>query len=318
MAQERHGEKTVEAPGPLAQTDFEFVVHLVMLRELFGETKLLSDMLQLPTVDLSRAVDLGNALVQTLKDYRQESFFAMRCCNTASGKTSKKSWAPDSVATAHCWIDGGRTDKDMFLTLFFYPVIDSMLNELKRRFSNTNCELMKSIQSLSTQSDAFLKDSTVFSFGRLYNANIDNLGHELHLFNWILDRKIQRGEIQKPCSTVKLICFTEPYREVFFEFGSCDHSFSTLKLIKTHLRSTTTDERLSDLGVLSIESRRKGQEKRIRFWSWISEWALSPMDNLCSCVTSQLKKKKKKKFDRWPDYWLLIRSYWSISSCPSW
>ncbi|KAK6310436.1 hypothetical protein J4Q44_G00184910 [Coregonus suidteri] len=38
--------------------------------------------------------------------------------------------------------------------------------------------------------------------------------------------------------------------------ASCERSFSTLKLIKTFLRSTTSDERLSDLGVLSIESRR--------------------------------------------------------------
>ena len=32
-------------------------------------------MLQSQTVDLARAVDLVNALVQTLKDHRQESFF---------------------------------------------------------------------------------------------------------------------------------------------------------------------------------------------------------------------------------------------------
>ena len=42
--QERHGEKTVEARGLLAQIDFEFVVRLV-LRKLFGEANLLSDML---------------------------------------------------------------------------------------------------------------------------------------------------------------------------------------------------------------------------------------------------------------------------------
>ena len=52
IAQERHGEKTVEARGFLAQIDLEFVVHLVTLRKLFGETKLLSDMLQSQTVDL--------------------------------------------------------------------------------------------------------------------------------------------------------------------------------------------------------------------------------------------------------------------------
>lgn len=78
-------------------------------------------------------------------------------------------------------------DKDMFRTSFFYPVIDSMLNELNRRFSNTNCELMRSIQSLSPQSDAFLKVSTVFLFGRVFNADTDGLGHELHQFKriWI-------------------------------------------------------------------------------------------------------------------------------------
>lgn len=33
-------------------------------------------------------------------------------------------------------------------------------------------------------------------------------------------------------------------------------SFSTLKLIENHLRTAMTDERLSDLGVLSIELQR--------------------------------------------------------------
>ncbi len=284
IAQERHGEKTVEARGLLAQIDLEFLVHLVTLRKLFGETKLLSDMLQSETVDLSRAVDLVNALVQTLNDHRQESFFdklwdealnICEQCDSATTSVAKRQKMLSSRLSGYCTLStvGQREverDKDMFRTSFFYPVIDSMLNELNRRFANTNCELMRSIQSLSPQSDAFLKESNVFSFGRLYNAEIDDLGHELHQFKRVLDRKIQSGEVKKPCSTVELVCFIEPYREVFFELfrlckiavtlpvssASCERSFSTLKLIKTFLRSTTTDERLSDLGVLSIESRR--------------------------------------------------------------
>lgn len=38
--------------------------------------------------------------------------------------------------------------------------------------------------------------------------------------------------------------------------AACERSFSAVKLIKTHLRTTMTDDRLSNLGVLRIEARR--------------------------------------------------------------
>lgn len=64
--------------------------------------------------------------------------------------------------------------------------------------------------------------------------------------------------------------FLEPFSEVLFELfrlckiamalpvstAACERSFSTLKLIKNHLRTTMNNERLSDLGVLSVESNR--------------------------------------------------------------
>ena len=38
--------------------------------------------------------------------------------------------------------------------------------------------------------------------------------------------------------------------------AACERSFSALKLIKNPLRTTMNNERLSDLGVLSMESKR--------------------------------------------------------------
>ncbi|KAB5565298.1 hypothetical protein PHYPO_G00239520 [Pangasianodon hypophthalmus] len=38
--------------------------------------------------------------------------------------------------------------------------------------------------------------------------------------------------------------------------AACEHTFSTLKLVKSYLRSTMNDDGLSHLGVLSVESRR--------------------------------------------------------------
>lgn len=160
-------------------------------------------------------------------------------------------------------------DKDHFHTSFFYPVIDEMLKELDRRFSKTNCDLMNIIQALNPKSDAFLKETALLSFARLYDSDINDLGHELHQFRRISERKIKTG-MQTPSNTVELVQFIEPYKDVFFELfrlckiavaipvssASCERSFSTLKRVKTCLRSTISDERLSNLGVLSIESKR--------------------------------------------------------------
>lgn len=51
------------------------VVHLVTLRKVFGGTKRPSYMLQSSSLDFSKAVALVEALVQTLNDFRLESFF---------------------------------------------------------------------------------------------------------------------------------------------------------------------------------------------------------------------------------------------------
>ncbi len=71
-------------------------------------------------------------------------------------------------------------------------------------------------------------------------------------------------------SLLEFTIFLEPFKEVFYQLfhlcciavalpvssASCERSFSALKLIKTRLRTTMTDDRLSNLGVLSIEVRR--------------------------------------------------------------
>lgn len=75
IAQECNGERSVEARSLLALINFEFIVHLLTRYKVFGEAKLLSDMLQSSPLDISKAVDLVKALVQTLNDFRQESFF---------------------------------------------------------------------------------------------------------------------------------------------------------------------------------------------------------------------------------------------------
>ncbi|XP_035986697.1 zinc finger MYM-type protein 1-like isoform X1 [Fundulus heteroclitus] len=282
IAQERNGESSVEARGLLAQMDLGFVVHLVTLRKVFGETKPLSDMLQASSLDISKAVEVAEALVQTLNDLRQESSFdnvwdealniSGQCDVTQPAakrqKTLSSKLGENRTMTAVGQRESER-DEDEFRKTFFYPVIDLVLSEINRRFSRTNWDIMSSIQALNPKKDAFLNKATLYSAARLYDSNIDDLGHELDHFSRVLERKIQTG-MPRPSSTVELIQFIEPYKEVFFELyrlckiavaipvstASCERSFSTLRRVKTYLRSTMNDDRLSNLGVLSIEWRR--------------------------------------------------------------
>ncbi|XP_062326326.1 zinc finger MYM-type protein 1-like [Osmerus eperlanus] len=75
IVQEHNSDRSVEARGLLAQIDLQFIVCLVTLHKVFGEATFLSDMLKSSSLDLSKVVDLVEALVQTLNDYRDESFF---------------------------------------------------------------------------------------------------------------------------------------------------------------------------------------------------------------------------------------------------
>lgn len=62
---ESSGERSVETQGLLTQIDLTFIGTLAVFRQILGDTKLLSDMLQAPSLDLARAVDLIQALQDT-------------------------------------------------------------------------------------------------------------------------------------------------------------------------------------------------------------------------------------------------------------
>lgn len=281
---ESNGDRAVDARGLLGQIDLNFIGLLVTFNKVLGQSKFLSDILQSPSLDLAAAVSLVDALLDTLQHYRTDAFFEVlwsevekiaENCDVTMEKAEKRQSVRNrrlggylvTTPTGERRID--HDDKESFQKHVFYPILDSMMGELQRRFSKLNCKIMKGIQALHPQSSIFLREEDLFAFAEIFDSNVDDLAHELHQIKRVLERKENSG-MKRLTTLLEFVKFVEPFKEVFHELfrlgkiaivipvssASCEQSFSALSLIKNHLRTTMGDDRLNHLGVLSIESRR--------------------------------------------------------------
>ena len=128
------------------------------------------------------------------------------------------------------------------------------------------------IQSLNPESEDFLSMESVELFGQVFDASMADLKHEVPQARRLLQRKFSDTGETPPPNLLSLTSFLEPYKDVFAELyrlckiaiaipvssAGCERSFSAMKLIKTFLRNTISDNRLSDLGVLHIERELSG------------------------------------------------------------
>ncbi|XP_050544243.1 uncharacterized protein LOC126907178 [Daktulosphaira vitifoliae] len=150
-------------------------------------------------------------------------------------------------------------------TIIFFPVIDRMINELQRRFSDNN-PILSGISSLNPQNKSFLDLQVSLPFAKHYEVDIESLESELKLIPKLIDRH-QKEKKTKTNTILDFIQLLENYKLAFFELyllftiaiiippssAGVERTFSSLRQIKTFMRSKMINTRLSDLAVLSIE-----------------------------------------------------------------
>uniref|UniRef100_A0A8C5MVP0 Zinc finger MYM-type protein 1 n=1 Tax=Leptobrachium leishanense TaxID=445787 RepID=A0A8C5MVP0_9ANUR len=158
--------------------------------------------------------------------------------------------------------------KEDFIQHFVYVVLDNIISELKSRFSRDSLVVMEGIQALNPKADCFLNFQKLTSMAKFYGCNLEYLETELKQALVTLKRK-EESEGINVNTVLEFTNFLQPYAVPFFELyrlckiacvlpvssASCERSFSALKLIKSYLRTTMTEERLSDLATLAIEFR---------------------------------------------------------------
>ncbi|KAG7160050.1 hypothetical protein Hamer_G024142 [Homarus americanus] len=200
---ENSGDRSVEARGFLTQIDLTFFGLLATFPKLLGDTKLLSDMLQSPSPDIAKAVDLIEALQDTIQEYRNESFV-------------EELWKGIVDTAKHC---------------------NGAVENAEKRLQKVNCRLGGSIVT-----------STI-------GQRRCNVG----------DKQLQEEDILPHRGHHCVIALAIPVSS-----AAGERSFLALQLIKSLLRTTKADSRLSNLGVLTIEARRDrslGMDEFIKMFS---------------------------------------------------
>lgn len=296
VAESSDPQKAIEARGLLHQVKaFSFIISLVMFDRILCCTKQLSDQLQSSKIDLSLASELVVATKFMLADYRTTEYWSkvykystdiamLHSVDIHQTATKRKRRAPSHLADTVLLESTGSRDQpstsDEFKTQLFFPVLDKFLVELQNRFDGKNLAIMNGIAACSPSSRKFLAYDDLKLFAENYNIATDSLEVEVVLLSRIVPGQ---SDIDSLVSFRNYLYSSQPAYESVFKLtqialtiavtsAECERSFSTLKRIKTRLRTRMAEERLADLAILAIE---KETVKDLDFDNIIDQFAAS-------------------------------------------
>jgi hypothetical protein len=144
-----------------------------------------------------------------------------------------------------------------------FEIIDKMVGELDRRFSG-NESLLRACCTIDPSSTSFLQLNQMLpivdTFAYL-GLDIDNLKAQVSVASnmFRIAGKVSNSHdvlvelLNMKVAFPDLLLFTQIVLTIPIASASAERSFSTMKRVKTYLRSTMTDQRLNDLCLLAIE-----------------------------------------------------------------
>lgn len=253
--------------------NFEFIFCLLFLKNIFEQTHILSKYLQSPSINFSTAKNMCNSTLDILKELRSDMKFEYKWNEVIEmvdkyqvehPKLKRKKSIPLKLG-------GGETQsnsilvKDNYRITIYFKVLDVIIQEMENRFKENQMDIISGL------SEIFMSEEPTEDLLKLvsdtYNFNTHDLKTELEIFNRMFNQKyditsisekleakidyIRQNDIQNgfPLITESLKIFlTIPTNT-----ASCERSFSCLKRLKTYLRTTMGQERLSSLANLQIE-----------------------------------------------------------------
>ena len=271
--------EAAEAVGLSVQLqEFGFLLFLQVFNCVLGLTKPLSDTLQAKQLNLATAIDLVDSTCKTLKERRSEKYFEdevwkrsvtlaqnMNIDVTTSCARKRLSRPPKALQEGVILAPiGARAAEEndspvQFYRQRYYEVLDRVIHELELRFTD-NRNVILSVASCNPKNDHFFNLDRVQPLAEESGIDMVKLAPQLDIARNLLRNK--RVESMEDVMNELLLLqrgFPEVYHLIKVAMtipvtsATAERSFSVLKRIKTYLRATMGQERLTHLAVLSIE-----------------------------------------------------------------
>uniref|UniRef100_A0A1X7TB94 DUF4371 domain-containing protein n=1 Tax=Amphimedon queenslandica TaxID=400682 RepID=A0A1X7TB94_AMPQE len=242
----------------------------------------LSDVLQSVQLNLDKAAGLVVGTIKTIESFRSDEewikllSYAKSVADvhdisthipTANSSRQRRRAVPQRYSDEVVFETTGsrecpsEDDADSILkTNLYYPILDAVLVEFNSCFSKKNLELMKSLHACCPTADEFLEITLLKPLILAYNLDYQQLITETTLAKASLQGKKMEDVsdallelIPLKVAFPNLIQLLQIALTISVSTAKCERTFSTLKRIKSYLRTTMSEERLNNMAILSIE-----------------------------------------------------------------
>ena len=286
IAENGKPDERAEAEGILKQLKLPAnVMLLVMFSDVFCQLAPLSDVLQAERCDLASALQLASSHTKVLCQKREQSFYdkmwpivvklAENNGIEMTAPTRRPRKAPSTLRNFLVDSTLGHNEVDVsdqplgpqqyFRVTVFVPVMDQLVAEMDRRFGadEERTPLLKGIAACHPKSTDFLSMPVLQPLVDAYQLNkTGSLSSQIQVCNLLI-----ASQKSKPKSITDVILMLTPpagfpdLRQVLqlaltvpVANVAAERSFSCMRRIRTYVRSSMTEDRLSALSNINIET----------------------------------------------------------------
>lgn len=261
--------------------NYEFILSLVIWYDILVQVNMVSKSLQSVNTNLQMSTNMLKSLLDFLKKYRTNcngfenaKITAHELANDIDVKPLFKKKRNNKLKKLFDYENNddlkSNDGESTFKRDYFIVILDQAITSMEERFVQfkwyeENFGFLFNINNIKEINDDDLmkhcKDlQNILSFGDSKDIEAVDLYTELTLFRGLIEENmtaIEALEITKkaPSSFPNISIALRIILTIPITSASAERSFSKLKLIKTYLRNTMSQKRLSELAMLSIENQ---------------------------------------------------------------